>query len=103
MATRSIIGYIDNNDTFRGTYVHYDGYPENAVPETEKRLAEVGYAGFVQWVELGRFYGGYAGYDENTPKDTDGPAQEIDWKLTDEEYGYVVYADETVKLAHPAR
>lgn len=48
MATRSAVGYVNAEGDFRGTYVHFDGYPENAIPEIKQRLEKVGYEGFVE-------------------------------------------------------
>lgn len=102
MATRSVVGYYNEADDFRGTYVHYDGYPDHAVPELEKRLAEVGYEGLVQWIEDGIAHGGYISYEDDKPADADEPTLEDAWlmSLDDEEYGYVVRPGDTVELEH---
>lgn len=57
MATRSIIGYIDNEGQFRGTYVHYGMY----VGRSAKTVLETkGYQFLVDWIEAGIPAGGYS-------------------------------------------
>ena len=41
MATRSNIHFDQRGTTYANVYVHYDGYPENRVPELNEFLADV--------------------------------------------------------------
>ena len=56
MATRALIGYLNNDNTITTTYNHYDGYPENlgvalnkhySTDEKAKEIANMGYVSFV--------------------------------------------------------
>lgn len=91
MATRSVAAYRREDGTVRGTYVHWDGHPEHALPELEKRFDLVGYNGMVEWIEKGIEGNGYRAYDYDEPfYDSDLPLeQEID----DQEYGYLITED----------
>ena len=57
MATRALIGYLNDDNTITTTYNHYDGYPENLgkaldrhydTDETAKKIANMGYVSFVE-------------------------------------------------------
>ena len=57
MATRALIGYLNNDNTITTTYNHYDGYPENLgvaldrhydTDETAKEIANLGYVSFIE-------------------------------------------------------
>jgi len=41
MATRSNIHFTSNHRTIANVYVHYDGYPENRIPELQDFFSEV--------------------------------------------------------------
>ena len=57
MATRALIGYLNDDNTITTTYNHYDGYPENLgkaldrhydTDETAKKIVNMGYVSFVE-------------------------------------------------------
>ena len=57
MATRALIGYLNDNNTITTTYNHYDGYPENLgvaldrhydTDETAKEIANLGYVSYIE-------------------------------------------------------
>lgn len=56
MATRALIGYLNNDNTITTTYNHYDGYPENLgvaldkhynTDAKAKEIANMGYVSFI--------------------------------------------------------
>ena len=57
MATRALIGYLNDDNTITTTYNHYDGYPENLgvaldrhynTDAKAKEIANMGYVSFVE-------------------------------------------------------
>lgn len=60
---RSVVGYVNAEGDFRGTFINSGGHPENAIPNIEEKVKNLGYEGFVEWVEEGitkagfRFFG----------------------------------------------
>lgn len=97
MATRSVVGYKNEQGEIRGTYVHWDGYPDNALVEISKRIESEGVEGFKEWVEAGVEGTGYSSYEDNIPYN-DGGVNNA--SLTSEEYGYLVHDDGSVTVEH---
>lgn len=96
MATRSVVAYADENGDIRGTYVHWDGYPENMKPALREMLDDLGYEGVVEWIENGIEGGGYSEVGDVNPYH-DG---EQNCKIDQEEYGYFVFSNGEVTVAH---
>lgn len=91
MATRSVVGYKNEQGQFRGTYVHWDGYPSHMLPSLSERLRLEGYKVLTEWIEQGIAGGGYSSVDYNEPyNDVYEP-----WNLPvdNQEYGYLVQPD----------
>lgn len=65
MIVRSVAGYVNKEGEFRGTYVHTDGHPNEALPKIQKRIKEIGYEGWVKWVEQGIEGAGFDSYDSD--------------------------------------
>ena len=101
MSTHSAVGYVDDNDQFRGTYVHFDGYPDHAIPEIEMMLAKRGFDEVKNWIEAGIQGNGYSSYDSADPYN-DGPKDKPAKPWTKEdtaiEYCYEIHPDNTVEL-----
>lgn len=98
MSTRSVVAYKTQAGETRGVYVHFDGYPENMLPELNKRFEEEGYAGSVEWIEEGIQGGGYSSVVDTEPYNDNDDIYV--WGLKDEEYGYLITGN-GVELAWP--
>ena len=57
MATRALIGYLNNDNTITTTYNHYDGYPENLGValdkhyDTDAKAKEIANTGYVSYID----------------------------------------------------
>jgi len=57
MATRALIGYLNDNNTITTTYNHYDGYPENLGVALDKhyntdvQAKEIANMGYISYIE----------------------------------------------------
>jgi hypothetical protein len=60
MATKSILGYLDENDNFRGASIHYDGM--DVGHEAGSALESVGFDALVDWIETGIEHNGYKAF-----------------------------------------
>lgn len=89
MATRSVVGYAREDGVVRGTYVHYDGYPENMIPSLTEMFERRGFEGMKEWIDAGVAGCGYSTIDSEPYND--GPENLCE--INDEEYGYEISAD----------
>lgn len=87
MGTRSVVGYYTDGGDFRGSYVHYDGYPDVMIPELELLHEIRGYEGMIEWVEEGIKGAGRTSVTSNPYYDSPGGYVN---GLYDEEYGYII-------------
>lgn len=91
MATRSVVGYKNDAGEFIGTYVHFDGYPENMIPELNRRLKEEGENSLKAWVDKGVAGGGFRSVDHLEPYNDVSSPQNC--SVDQEEYGYLILPD----------
>lgn len=99
MSTRSVVAYEHDNGEVYGTYVHYDGYPENAIPELTKKFDTIGFDGMKEWIDDGVEGKGYLSYTDAVPFSPKSSIVEVNehnpWaqEVSDHEYGYLVTKD----------
>lgn len=91
MSTHSVVGFENEDGTLTTTYVHFDGYPEHAIPTIQKRVSDSGFEAFKDWVRAGE----YSSYGSDDPE----PGWNSDYKgINDQEFGYIVKPDGTVVI-----
>lgn len=98
MATRSVLAYTDNTADIRGTYVHFDGHPDSAVPLIQQLVHQLGYQGVVNWIETGISGGGFRSYADTKPFGDIKTSES--YPVNAEEFGYLVQPDGSIDLVH---
>ena len=110
MATRALIGYLDEDRNFTCTYNHYDGYPEhlgkalNDFYNNDEKAEEISNEGYISYVNP---EDGSLDQKHNEPADTivlDDDIVEAGLQIGEKvdeyggNYGYVWFKDEWIKL-----
>lgn len=61
--TKAVVGYMKNDETFRGAYVHFDG---DKIPGILAKWMPADQETLVEWIEKGIVNGGYFSANEDS-------------------------------------